>query len=1082
MQRTSDLTPPTQVPSTDPDTFFSNPPDHTPEPESTGPRLYQPAAEGLDVDDSTSEDQIGDGRGQKRRREDRDPSQETHNAPEFKVRRTVAGDGIGEPTPNSSASSADSSQRPDRATSHAWMRSPRNKLRHDQLKQCVDGGKCDLERPLTLLFGPKETRPAEQFFLAIGPTLVWSQAEDAERFKQLVSSCGALRLYDEDCEIFRELFLYTSGFEKQRFTEELLEIYRSEAVVCSRDSVGFVEHSKASTACGTALQLIGALGDRTAIRELISEGADFNFSDASARTLLMSAAEEGDEELVQLLIEVPGIDLNHEFGQLGLNALKLAAEHGHYRICVALLDAGAKSSQGIKRFGALYAAAGRGDADICKLILKSGLRPDPPFGDGFDDEVNIATPLMKAASAGSLACCQVLLEAGADLMRRDEWGRSVLSYAAKSGSKEMFEFLLQKEPRLLGASDALHAAARLNHIPTINHLLEHDVDVNYQIPFVCSRALHEACRRNAVDAALRLIEAGADPSLEDRHGNAFMAAVSGSSMPLVELLLPHMQIHKCRWLLEKPMRRGDQAIVELLLAAGLYSRAKEAGEEENLSSASLVFRHAPAGPMRNKIVGLFLENGLSLDETDANGNDLLMLAAKYSDAALVALLVEEKARVGHTNTRGENALDLALLKLDAALDPEHPTLNQREIVGNRLACVWTLLDSCHVPAIDSPLITRTYNLPLKEWTRELLFAGYLRLKEPAFPRGPGWHWNPLRERVMAIADRGNEGIQRHELNHDLIFPALPSAGVELLKSCFDALPALKSALAGTAMLQSRPELANSILAGMLANIEKIIMEDDSCRTPYSMLPESLELPGSASTQPTTIPLREALRAEAQQVLSAYMEYGVEAERKNTAAVIENLFDTCIMNTWPSFQPQVFRPEVAPRPGSISNELQLAGIYAVLAEAIDAAWSAAWSAVSADAERAQVANLTGRDRGPAAEEIVITPDDMTPLWRKLAADFALVPGNPFDGAIDTSNSTADFVMEAQRRERLQRAFRIELATRLDSPNAGILTLPGQPPEVAGIYADLVHRQLHMLTQFIDRPSLADKAPVPDNDSM
>ncbi len=1076
MLRTNDLTPPAQTPLTDRDTLFPNPPDQTPAPEPAAPRLRQPMAEDLDVEDSTDEERIGNGRGKKRRQESTDPSEEAHGAPAFKLRRLHAGDEIGGPVPSSSASSANSSQRTDRSAPHAWMRSPRNKLQYKQVEPCVEGGKRDVEGLLTLLFGPKDTWPAEQFFVAVLPPFICLKVW--RRFSQLISSCGALRVSCELVGVSSEPLLYTSGFEKERFTDELLQIYRSEALAHSRHPEGSSEKHESSLACETALHLLGALGDRTAIKALISEGANLNFTSGSFTTLLMTASEQGDEELVRLLLEAPGIDLNRRSQSNLQTALEFAASYGHYRICAALLDAGADVSERTG-FHALSEAARRGHGDICTLLLERGISPNPP-----DEEIyRLTSPLMHAAQAGSVACCRLLLDAGADVMQLYHGQRSVLSYAAKSGSTEVFEFLLQEEPDLLDAPDALHAAARLNHTSRIRELIERDVDVDYVIPGEQSTALLEACQSNAVDAALLLLDAGADPSLKDFGGNAFNAAVFGGSMELVQDLLPHMKLDQCGQALDIAISQGHWAIVKLLLAENTYSQAKETGQADGLRLVDKIFRHPPPGPEKAEILRLFFEDGLSLNERDRAGNDLLMLAAMYGDAASIAfLLTEEKARVGHINWLGENALDVALLELNEALHPEPPAPNQREIVGNRLACVWTLLDSCNVPTFKSPLITRTRNLPLRAWTRELLFAGYLHLKQSAFPPAPGTLWNRLQALLMASTGGRNAALQRDELNHDLIFSGLPAVAFDSLMLCLNSLPALKTALAGTAMLRSRPKLATSMLAGMLANMEKITMEDGSCWLPYSMLPESVEVPGSASTPPTTIP-REALRAGAQQAISACIEYGVEVEHKNTADVIENLFDTCIMNTWPSFQRQVFSPEAAPSPGAISKEMQLAGIYAVLAQAIDAAWGAAWSAVSAtDEAHAQAAHLTGTGGSPTDGNNMSSPDDMAQLWNELAADSAVVTVHPFARAIDTSNSTADFAMDMQVRERLQRAFRAELATRLDSPNSGILNLPGQPPEVAGIYADLVHRQLHMLTQFIDRPSLAGEAPVPDNDSM
>ncbi len=200
---------------------------------------------------------------------------------------------------------------------------------------------------------------------------------------------------------------------------------------------------------GTALLFAADINCPKIVELLIRGGADVNLSLRDGTTPLCLAAFKGYIEVVKLLLQVPGVQINKpgtdkatplyaacyqehkEIVRLLLNngadpniaaqggwvALRIACAAGNTKIVRLLLNNGADpniAAQGGRV--ALQVACGVGITEIVELLLNNKADPNMVDDDGF-------APLHIACLLGSRESVEMLLDAGADmgLMAEDEY-------------------------------------------------------------------------------------------------------------------------------------------------------------------------------------------------------------------------------------------------------------------------------------------------------------------------------------------------------------------------------------------------------------------------------------------------------------------------------------------------------------------------------------------------------------------------------------------------------------------------------------------------------------------------------------
>lgn len=165
------------------------------------------------------------------------------------------------------------------------------------------------------------------------------------------------------------------------------------------------------------------------LKALLQAGTDPNQRDAQGQTLLMRAADRGDLNSVQLLLEhgaratdTTALDKD---GNGGLTALHAALRQDAVEVVDALIRAGADANAIANQvWTPMHYAAYRGATRSIRYLHEHGASVDAPFRSARG-----STPLMVAAQYEQIATLRTLLELGANPGLKDVYGEDACGYA-----------------------------------------------------------------------------------------------------------------------------------------------------------------------------------------------------------------------------------------------------------------------------------------------------------------------------------------------------------------------------------------------------------------------------------------------------------------------------------------------------------------------------------------------------------------------------------------------------------------------------------------------------------------------------
>ncbi|KAH0490035.1 hypothetical protein TgHK011_001520 [Trichoderma gracile] len=257
-------------------------------------------------------------------------------------------------------------------------------------------------------------------------------------------------------------------------------------------------------------------GHADIVKLLLDVNAEHDQPDDDNVTPLWIAAAQGDDEIVQILIE-KGANLEIASIDLNRRPIHLAALNGHVEVVERLLEAGAqvdphKNSPDDTAPSPLWLAAAEGHFEVAELLVQKGadinfsFHPSKLFPlheaalNGCADMVSLFikngadvdarakydwSPLMIAAHKNHIGIIDLLLEQNANVNAEKKDGATALWIASDEGHVQVIQKLFDKGAKSL-ADRALqrrpiHQAAQNGHLEAVKLLLRHDPgDINIE--------------------------------------------------------------------------------------------------------------------------------------------------------------------------------------------------------------------------------------------------------------------------------------------------------------------------------------------------------------------------------------------------------------------------------------------------------------------------------------------------------------------------------------------------------------------------------------------------------------------------
>lgn len=393
----------------------------------------------------------------------------------------------------------------------------------------------------------------------------------------------------------------------------------------------------------TVMEAAITIADRRMINRILGDGS------FDVEATLYTALGHGNDDLVEKVLQMDGLDWNRKTGALKETALHKAIRLGHNNIVERLLkipDLDLNIADGHGR-SPLIAAARVANAYATEKLLEF-----PNILVNHRD-FQRSTALSTAAASGDLGVVkQLVLGRNVDVNRVSADGCTPLHLAAKAGH-DMVMLLL----RLGGDMDT---AAEDNS---------------------GAMALHFAAKSGSAKAVAALFCLG-PVEINRRDGDgatALLLAASAGHGPVVQLLLTKSDIEvdvadlKGQTPLVAAARGGYEIIVEQLLAHG-------ADVNKTVSDGQAAL-HAAASGGFNAIVAMLLDvEGVDPDAETQDSVTPLLSAATAGDLRSLQLLIKKTGNVNHRARTGVTALTLAVehgnsQTVKALLDEEGIDLN-----------------------------------------------------------------------------------------------------------------------------------------------------------------------------------------------------------------------------------------------------------------------------------------------------------------------------------------------------------------------------------------------------------------------
>lgn len=404
--------------------------------------------------------------------------------------------------------------------------------------------------------------------------------------------------------------------------------------------------------------------------------------DPTARAILNGAPLE----TIQFMVEQEGNGVKKKTHH-SASYLHWAAARGNAELVGYLIGKGSDvhltDSHGASVIGNA-AANGNQDKGVYEALFKAGVSPTAKYENG-------ATVLMLGVAADpELTLTDYFISKGLSIKDKDEYGRTVADYAARTGNRELIEKLIKRGVKPTG--HALFFAtqgSRMsgNGIDTYKYLVETLKLDPKTISKDGATVLHQLIRRPNAEVISYFINQGVDLNKADNEGNTLlMLAASGRDVQLVEqTLLPKIKHinaknEKGESALTKAIETGSPEMTALLIKNGADVKVLDK-DRNNLAWYWFdSYREGrpgpggpPAGPVREgngragaeqefeKKLELLKSAGLDVSAPQQNGSTLFHLAIAKGNEKLVRKASALGADINAQDKEGATPLHKAAL-------------------------------------------------------------------------------------------------------------------------------------------------------------------------------------------------------------------------------------------------------------------------------------------------------------------------------------------------------------------------------------------------------------------------------------
>jgi ankyrin repeat protein len=376
------------------------------------------------------------------------------------------------------------------------------------------------------------------------------------------------------------------------------------------------------------------------VLRLIESGADVNAIDNEGKVPLMTAAQFGYVDCLEVLLKHGA----------NVDASKVAGEPTYEDLAYPHVSHQLRKNSDAVGDTTLIRVARSGNADCLKLLLAYGADVNASNVDGD-------TALIGAAFYGKVSCLECLLKNGATVNATNSDGETALMRGALNDRVEVLDLLLEHGANVNAADSdgetALMNGARRDRVELLELLLNHGANVN-ATNSDGETALMWAAERWYPNCFECLLKNGANVNAADSEGEtALMRGARRDRVELLELLLNHgANVNAANsdgeTALMLAAKKGYPNCFECLLKNGANVNAADSEGETALMRG--------ARRDRVELLELLLNHGANVNAANSDGETALMLAAKKGYPNCLECLLKNGANVNATSSDGETAL------------------------------------------------------------------------------------------------------------------------------------------------------------------------------------------------------------------------------------------------------------------------------------------------------------------------------------------------------------------------------------------------------------------------------------------